>query len=155
MGDLSFAPREWQREILLKIKDSAETTFLIQSKNPAKIYRLFLPENLIIGTTIETDREDIYEGISKAPSLFYRFWIMSHFRHKRKAVTIEPILEFDIDCLISWILEISPEFVYVGYDSKWNYLPEPTLEKTELLIERLRELGFDVRPKLLRKAWWE
>ncbi|MCK5374102.1 MAG: hypothetical protein KAJ40_02350, partial [Alphaproteobacteria bacterium] len=53
------------------------------------------------------------------------------------------------------IHSIDPEVVYIGYDSKKNKLPEPTLDETNELINRLREHGFEVREKLISKAWYE
>jgi hypothetical protein len=77
--------------------------------------------------------------------------------HPRKYVTIEPIMEFDLDAMVEWIKEINPEFVYVGYnnlDSKNFHLPEPPLEKTMKLIAELEKIT-EVRLKTIRKAWFD
>jgi len=74
----------------------------------------------------------------------------------RTAVTIEPILRFNLDNFKPHILEIKPEFVYIGYNSNLKLkLPEPALEKTMQLINELQRSGIDVREKSLRPAWWE
>lgn len=79
---------------------------------------------------------------------------MMKLPHKRKEVTIEPILSFNKHVMLMWIENISPAFVYVGYDNHDCKLPEPSLEKTKKLIADL-ELITEVRVKSLRKAWWE
>ena len=81
---------------------------------------------------------------------------MLNLNHLRKIVTLEPILDFDVKVLVSWIKEINPEVVYVGYDSHpKNNLPEPPKLKVESFISKLKELGIKVRIKEFRKAWWE
>lgn len=65
----------------------------------------------------------------------------------RKMITIEPILDFDVDILASWIAEIRPEFLNIGADSKGHKLPEPTQEKVEEFILKLKSYGIEVREK--------
>jgi hypothetical protein len=65
----------------------------------------------------------------------------------RKFVTIEPVLDFDVDILASWIDRIRPEFLNLGADSKNHNLPEPTLEKIMMFTEKLREYGIELREK--------
>lgn len=170
-GDISFA--DVQKGDMLAILDYvckwSDRTFLLQSKNPAFFSTFVIPKNVIIGTTIETTsvawdsqeqwvRHDrkvlIYSDISKAPHPYKRHWAMQELRC-RKEVTIEPIMDFNEDVMVQWIQDIEPEFVYIGYNSKDNVrIPEPSLKKTERLIERLKVFTI-VRTKLLRKAWWE
>jgi len=82
---------------------------------------------------------------------------MVKLNHRRKMVTIEPILKFDLKVMLDWIKEINPEVVYVGYDShpKINKLDEPPLAMTKQLIAGLGKLGIEVRKKKIRKAWNE
>jgi DNA repair photolyase len=154
-GDWAFALPEWRQAILNRIRVESDRTFLIQSKNPYTFFQNRIPPNVILGTTIETDREDIIEGISKAPAPIDRQYYLYRHSHKRKMVTFEPILDFNIEQLIEYAKAIKPEMVWVGYDSKRNYLPEPELERTLAFIEQLERQGFYVVRKLLRKAWWE
>ncbi len=126
-----------------------------------------MPPNVIIGTTIETESDifltdhntTYYKNISSAPTPYNRITAMLELTC-RKAVTIEPILEFDLRILTELIKGIKPEFVYVGYanDHKSGMklkLPEPAIEKTMQLINELKRSGIDVREKSLRPAWWE
>jgi len=48
---------------------------------------------------------------------------------------------------------LQPWAVAVGYDNYNNHLPEPPLEKTMQLIERLEKAGITVFRKTLRERW--
>ena len=105
-----------------------------------------LPEGSILGTTIETNRD--IPGISKAPIPFERMvGMMKLEKETRKFVTIEPVLDFDVDILASWIDRIRPEFLNLGADSKNNDLPEPTVEKIHQLVAKLATYGIELREK--------
>ena len=65
----------------------------------------------------------------------------------RKFVTIEPVLDFDVDILAKWIGEINPEFLNLGADSKNHNLPEPTVEKIFALVDELKKYGIELREK--------
>ncbi len=72
-------------------------------------------------------------------------------------ITIEPIMDFHMDELISWMKNIPRlKVVNIGYDSRpeLNHLPEPPLEKTLELIARLEPIA-EVRLKQIRPAWYE
>lgn len=169
-GDISFASEETMQAIIHYCWLWAKHTFLLQSKNPAFFHEYKFPENVILGTTMESNKDTWYSthnatllksvvrywDISKAPSNNKRFDAMYELT-ARKVITIEPILDFDMEPFINAIIDLKPEWVWVGYDSKpeRNYLPEPTLDKTQELIRELTEAGIDVREKLLRKAWYE
>lgn len=153
MGDVAFCRPEWMRQILTRIKQLPDRTFLIQSKNPNVFNNYRFPENVLLGTTIETNRDDLYEGISRAPLPSQRYRAMLTLQHPRKIVTIEPVLDFDVEIMERWVREIRSEICYVGYDSKKNYLPEPELQKVKVLMKKLKETT-SVRAKTMRKAWW-
>jgi DNA repair photolyase len=154
MGDVAFCKPEWMQRILARIRQLPDRTFLIQSKNPRIFGDYRFPGNVLLGTTIETNRDDLYRGISRAPLPSHRFEAMLKLKHLRKTVTIEPILDFDVEILERWIQEIGPDVCYVGYDSKKNYLPEPEIHKVEVLMKKLKETT-TVRAKTIRKAWWQ
>ena len=64
----------------------------------------------------------------------------SHFMslyNFRKFVTIEPIMQFDLDKFIEMIISIKPEQVFIGADSGHNDLPEPTKDEVLQLIYEL------------------
>ena len=162
-ADISFASFEQIDYALVYAKKYFDRTFLMQTKDPELLLPYEFPDNVIVGTTIETDqiwfpdnpsKYFSYSEISRAPAPFHRVKAMSQLKHKRQMVTIEPILLFGHITFPSWIKEINPEVVYVGYDNHKCKLPEPALSETKALIEQL-ETFTEVRVKSLRKAWWE
>jgi hypothetical protein len=56
-----------------------------------------------------------------------------------KYITIEPIMDFDLESFISMIELIKPVQVNIGADSGNNGLPEPPKEKILALIKRLEQ----------------
>jgi len=115
-----------------------QTTFLFLTKNPKRYNGWIFPENVILGATIESNRD--YPEISKAPLQFDRVHAMTELKH-RKMISIEPILDFDLDDFLSYLQAIAVnrklEFIYVGFDN-YNYgLPEPPIRKVEKLLETL------------------
>lgn len=154
-GDITFCTTEYLERILARMRYDAARTFLLQSKNPRTFARIRFPDNVILGTTLETNRDDGYDRISKAPAPSQRYQDFLHVRHRSKMVTIEPVLDFDSDVLIDWIAEIDPCLIWLGYDSRKNCLPEPSLAKVQDLYWRLGSRGFNVVLKTIRKAWCE
>ena len=152
-GDISFAKEEDLNRVLdvMRLGKNQKRTFFMQSKDPFCFNKYDLPKNLIIGTTIESNRA--YD-ISKAPSPWIRKQAIESIEHPRKRITIEPIMDFDLDILFKWMDNILPEIIYIGYDTKKCKLSEPTLNKTKELIFELEQIT-RVKPKLLRKAWSE
>jgi protein gp37 len=66
-GDIAFCSTEYLKEIITRIQSEPNKTFLIQSKDPGTFNRIIFPKNVILGTTLETNRDKLCEGISKAP----------------------------------------------------------------------------------------
>ena len=160
MGDLfgEFIPPEWIVRVLRCLRNYPKTYFLFLTKNP-KRYSEFLnlmSNNVILGATIETNRDDLYikYKISNAPLPSERYKAMRELQWNKKFISIEPILDFDLDIFVKWIKEIDPIMVYVGYDNYNNQLPEPPQKKTEKLIKKLSEFTIVVR-KTIRPAWNE
>lgn len=131
-------------------------TFLFCTKNPVRyseFLHLFKKED-ILGATIETDSIGNYDSFSRAPAPSKRIAIMQQGFHSRKMISIEPIFNFS-GGFASKLIAIKPELVFVGYDNYKKNLPEPSLKKTQKLINDLRSAGINVIEKTLRKAWWE
>ena len=124
-----------------------ENTYVFQTKNPGRYSKFidFLPANRILGCTIETNRD--MSTISQAPHPEKRASAMLLLGRERKFVTIEPVLDFDVDILSKWIAGTSPDFVNIGADSKGHGLPEPPMWKVEALIKSLKESGIEIREK--------
>ncbi len=152
MGDISFCPDVFMDSFIKPILSKFPGThFLLQSKNP-KCFRNWapFPDNVWLGTTIETNRDT--SQWSKAPSPFSRSYWLIEVKHQHKLVSIEPIMDFDMDELMSWLKDyINPEIVFVGADSRHCVLPEPSWDKVSELLARLR--GFV--PQVIEKKGLE
>jgi len=167
MGDLAFAFPQVIKAHIEYAKKYSDRMFLIQSKNPMWFRDWDFPKNVILGTTIETNRYFFstpskyrcYKEISKAPIPIQRFRAMISFNHPTKMVTIEPILQFDISVILKWLTFIRDTtnklIVYVGYDNHNVKLPEPKIKDTLKLINQLKEYDFVTRLKNIRRAWYE
>lgn len=158
-GDFSFAQPTEQQAIADWMAKYFDRTFLLHSKDPGCFADITFSKNVILGTTIETNRAYLTKEISKAPSVHQRAKRLNEIDHPRKEITAEPIIDNDTEYLIRLIrmaCNYKPEFVYVGYDTKNCKLKEPPLVQTQRLIQTLRDdYGIEVREKTIRKAWWE
>jgi len=154
MGDLfgEWVPGEWISKVLNCIKRSPEAEFLLLTKNPIRFleFRGEIPGNCVFGATIETNRH--YDGVSRAPDWRERWMAMEKLGEDphRKFISIEPIMDFDTEEILSHVKAIKPCMVAVGYDNYSNRLPEPSLEKVEWLIGELETAGIKVVRKTIR-----
>lgn len=136
MGDISFASRPIIIDICRIIEEQPEVNFLFCSKSPIHWYwNLHWPDNLYLGTTIETNRD--YK-LTRAPAPMYRYMAMRALDYAKKFISIEPICDFDLDEMLSWMAEIKPEIIEVGADNYHNGLPEPPWDKVEKLLGSLK-----------------
>ncbi|MHC1635854.1 MAG: DUF5131 family protein [Candidatus Methanospirareceae archaeon] len=145
MGDLlgSWVPEEWIKRVLEHIRKFPKTQFLLLTKNPVRYLEFLeenvIPENCILGATIETNRPT--DRISNAPSPLVRYIAMKDLRKEWKGtlmVSIEPIMDFDKKQFREMIWEIEPDFVVVGYDNYKCDIPKPKVEKTLEFIDELK-----------------
>ncbi len=157
MNDISFCPLVSLYPIFSRIEGSS-AKFLTLTKNPRYFLdgkKWFLtPLNVIIGATIETNRS-IPENISKAPQPSERLHAMfelQQYTYHKLFISIEPIMDFDLDEFAKRIILIKPWAVAVGYDNYNNHLIEPSMSKTEELIKKLEANGITVYRKTIREA---
>ena len=111
-GDITFADSSYVKQVINKTLRYPYTTFYYQSKNPRcfnKYLSDFSRDNSILLTTLETNRDNGYHKISAAPLPSVRFTDFKILEWPRKIVTIEPIMDFDIDIFVEWIRSINPE----------------------------------------------
>lgn len=117
-----------------------DNEYVFQSKAPERFLEFLdldlFPEKSILGTTIETDR--YVERITEAPNISNRVRAMRRIRG-RKFISIEPVLQFNLEELVGMIFEIQPSFVTIGADSKNHNLLEPDGEHVRELIKRLKK----------------
>ncbi len=130
------------------VKANSHTQYLLLTKNPKRYLEFTIPDNCVCGATIETDIDGWEVG---APPVSERISAMRKLNHQ-KMISIEPIMEFNIDCLSDEARAIMPDFVAVGYDNYNHGLDEPTLAKTNELIEELEHSDIKVYRKTLRKG---
>ena len=136
-GDL-FAeqiPAEWIFRVLNRILEFPQTTFLLQSKNPARFLDFKILGNCLLGTTLESNRRYLdthapkeTDRLAAMQVLTWSFPVM---------VSIEPVRDFDFDVFVCWIRSLYPEFVSVGADSGKNGLSEPPAWKLKKLLREL------------------
>jgi hypothetical protein len=151
MNDLFsvMVPPEIVQMVLVHCQKWPDNTYVFQSKNPDRFQYFNFPQSkLIFGTTIETNR-NIPESISEAPQPHSRALAMiaKNMKSVDKFITIEPVMDFDVDILASWIDQIRPKFLNLGADSKNHGLPEPTVDKIMQFVEKLKEYGIELREK--------
>lgn len=118
---------------------SFNNTYLFQSKNPEGIkdFEVYLPPKSKICTTIETNRFYNEMAFARHPSV--RAEDMHELYKWDKYVTIEPIMDFDLEEMVNIIRWCNPIQVNIGADSGNNNLPEPPKEKILALIDALKE----------------
>ena len=121
-----------------------DNKYLFQSKNPKRFYEcakaLILPENSIFCVTIESCI--YYTGImGNAPMIQDRLKYTQLITENIPVhITIEPILDFDIEGFVKIIRLINPTQINIGADSGHHKLPEPRPEKIKDLIDALHNL---------------
>jgi len=153
-GDISFCIEEYTESIIQRVGRYPKKTFYFQSKRP-DYFKPFLsqfPSNVILVTTLETNWDQGYRIISKAPIPSKRYEQFRSLDYPRKVVTIEPVMDFDLDIFAGWIVDIKPEHVWIGFNSKPNQvqIPEPSKSKVLEFIELLKAQDIEVRGKDLR-----
>ena len=135
-------PEEWIFKVLAHCVKYGKNKYLFQSKNPKRMfkYRNYIPPGSIIGTTIETNR--FYSklmGNTLRPSTRAEYMRdLSKVRDFKTMVTIEPIMDFDLNELSALISRCNPSWVNIGADSKGHSLPEPSKSKILDLIISLK-----------------
>jgi len=157
-GDIAFCHKKGLRLIINKIRENSEKhpgkTFYLQTKNPAclKPFCHDFPHSIVLVTTLETNRDEGYEQISKAPKPSTRYIDFHYIKYPRKVVSIEPIMDFDLKEFADWIIRINPEYVWMGFNSrpKQVQLPEPGPVKTRQMIEVLSDAGIEIKFKHMR-----
>ncbi|MHA1286054.1 MAG: hypothetical protein ACTSPB_01500 [Candidatus Thorarchaeota archaeon] len=161
-GDIAFCPEPFVRRIFNAIdqhKPKKKKTYYFQSKNPAIFnnYMDWFNENtdkVILLTTLETNRNNGYRKISKAPLPIQRYKDFYDLEYPRKVVTIEPVMDFDLHEFLEWIFKLTEqqtlEYIWFGYDSKNSGLPEPSTQLAQEFVNKLQEELIEVRGKTLR-----
>lgn len=132
-------PFDYIQKILNTCWNHQKNTYLFQSKNPGRFSDFYLnfPPKTILGTTIESNRN--YNN-TKAPSPAERAEKLSLFGEFKRMISIEPIMDFDLEEFISLIKKASPDFVSIGADSKNSHLEEPSPQKIKIFIKKIKPI---------------
>ena len=113
-----------------------KTRFLLQTKNPMRLlefigHPLFKSGQIVACTTIETNRH--YPGImNNAPLPNERADAMAQLSEQgiKTYVTVEPLMDFDVEEMLSLIKRCNPEQVNIGANTYREVeLPEPNSAK--------------------------
>lgn len=174
MGDLACqSENDIKRVIDRIIRPNPSTIFFLETKNPDSYNRFIddLPENVLLSTTIETNRGYGYGkeyNVSNAPEPKKRFEDFRVLDWPRKHVSIEPVMKFDLDIFVNWLRKIDPEMVWVGFANYGIRIPEPSFDEVlELLWELadftrvepkdnvVEELSNEQLQEILDKGGWE
>jgi len=142
-------PEEWIEDTLNHCRYH-DNKYLFQTKNPEYLHRAanWLPEKVIVGTTIETNRD--YREMGCAPRTWERSMHIGNMAVSLidTMVTIEPIMDFDHRELVKLITDCAPRWVNIGANTNHQVrLPEPDSKKIELLIADLKLCGIRVKLK--------
>jgi len=139
---------EWTERIMDHCNQWPDNTYVFQTKNPHVFLCHFgsLPPLYMLGVTVETNRET---HLGKAPYRAYRLNCLERLRTVAKTlfITIEPIMDFDLEIFSAQIIAVKPDFVNIGADSKRHGLPEPSIEKVMELVDFLTGAGIEIREK--------
>lgn len=146
-------PSAWISRVLSHCETFPNNRYLFQTKNPDR-YLEFADRlaqlSCMVGTTIETNRIMPTE-FSTAPWPPVRAEAMTRLRERYPDmtlfVTVEPIVNFDVQDLLNMFEMIRPNFCNVGADSKRHSLPEPSKEDVEALLFGITALGIEIREK--------
>lgn len=148
MGDLfgKWVPREWILKVIKAVEQNPESYFLFLTKNPSRYHEFIdvFPKNVVLGATIETNRSYPF---SDAPSPIERYKAMANLKWENKLISIEPIMNFDLDIFVQWMNDIKPKVVYIGFDNYGHRLPEPSKIRTLQLVAKLEKFT------RVRKKW--
>jgi len=131
-------PDEWINKTLEHCK-KFDNKYLFQTKNPKRILNFKLPKSVIC-TTIESDMfySEIMVNSPKPYDRAKYIKVLSDCGFET-FVTIEPILEFNLEHMANMIKRCNPKQVNIGADSGNNKLPEPSKSKVLQLIDELKK----------------
>lgn len=138
----------WIDLILGHCREYPDNTYVFQTRNTERslVWSASLPEHCMLGTTIETNRSA--PGRAPHPKHRARGMIQELYQESiTRFVTIEPILDFDVDGMLELLDMVRPAFVNIGADSKVCALTEPSPEKVIALIDGIGKLGLEIRQK--------
>ncbi len=138
-GDIS---NDWILKVLYHCRKFS-SKYLFQTKNPYRFIQMLsmFHKTDVLGTTIETNRDDSLQKFSTAVLIHQRFSAMRFLKNckAKTMITIEPVMDFDVIDFAKELHYIKPDWVNIGADSKGHNLPEPSWNKVQALIAELKK----------------
>ena len=131
-----WIPSAWITHILEHCQKYPKNKYLFQSKNPFRFLEdaVTFEINAVWGTTIESDKQVDINVVHN------RAWCLASMpSFYQRMVSIEPIMDFNVNSFVSMLKWIKPSFIVIGADSKGHNLPEPPAEKIRQLITELEK----------------
>jgi len=158
-------PDEWILSMIRWIGHQPDgLIFYLQSQNVWRAQQ-FMPQldgiqdKVIIGTTIQTDNEEIVKTVSNAPTIYSRYQAMLRFGAQgfRLRLSLEPLFHFNYYHLRDMVLNINPELVEIGIDNYANRhkidIPQPERRAYKYLCRDMTDHGIKVFEKESIKKW--
>jgi DNA repair photolyase len=132
---------KWIIETLMYC-EKFKNDYFLQTKNPKAFsdYAVSIAslDNFSLCITLETNRH-YKEVMGLSPTPKNRVKEFKKIPYVFKYITIEPIMDFDLEEFVEIIKECNPLQVNIGADSGNNNLPEPSKEKLLQLIDELKK----------------
>lgn len=129
-------PEDWIIKTLEYCGRFEGNKYLFQTKNPKNVQRI-LPYESVVCVTMETNRW-YPEIMMNSPRPSERFIDLGNERHPLY-ITVEPIMDFDLDVFFEYLIHWNPLQINIGADTGNNHLPEPPKEKILQLIAELEK----------------
>jgi protein gp37 len=135
MADLfgDWVPQDWIDQVLVKVREHPEWTFIFLTKNPKRLIDIEWPDNAWVGTTV-----DVQERVKPAEDAFRQIKAKVNF------LSCEPMQEqltFSDLSMFNWMI--------IGGRSVNSKLPEfkPPKEWIDDLVQAARAAGLKVYQK--------
>jgi hypothetical protein len=132
---------DWICKTLAHIRKYPDNKYFFQTKNVENFsyYMSLIPCDSVLCTTVETNRH--YSEVSRfAPETYIRTLEMFKINNMLDSyITIEPIMDFDLNDFVKMLKQCNPKQINIGADSGNNNLPEPSKDKIIELISELEK----------------
>jgi DNA repair photolyase len=143
----SAIPKNAIEMVLNHCQKHPDNTYVFQSKNPNRFSNIMLPQNTMLGTTIESDQW--HTAMKFSPTPWVRAESMIWLKEMGQAgfITIEPVMNFHLESFVEMIKAAAPSFVNIGANTNSKIkLEEPSSAKLQAFINELLQFT-EIREK--------
>ncbi len=123
-----------------------DNEYIFQTKNAKRMCQVnkFFPNKSRFIVTVESDI-DYPEHYNNSPKVKDRmFWFESMSQSHNSMISVEPIMDFNLDIFSTMLIHSGAVQVNIGADSGGNNLPEPSKEKLLELVKILQDVDVTV-----------